>query len=91
MKWDLLPPAGPQYLDILEAPPSSPNERDILVRVVRLFEFFHARTSQSLAVLDEQVQHDHVYLKGSFERVHCLSVSVSLASLVIPYWWIQTP
>jgi cation-transporting ATPase 13A3/4/5 len=78
MKWDLLPPADPQYLDTLKAPSASPNEKERLVHVIRRFEFVHARASQSVAVLDEQTQRVHIYLKGSFERVKYLSAPESI-------------
>ncbi|RCH94500.1 hypothetical protein CU098_004274, partial [Rhizopus stolonifer] len=75
MKWELLPPADPAYLDTLAAASAAPvAERDKkLVHVLRRFEFVHARASQSVAVLDPETQHVHVYLKGSFERVKYLS------------------
>ncbi|KAG2204786.1 hypothetical protein INT47_004061 [Mucor saturninus] len=75
MKWDLLEPEEPFYLDTLTAPSPNPNAatEKKKVHVVRRFEFVHARASQSVAVLDPETQHVHVFLKGSFERVKYLS------------------
>jgi cation-transporting ATPase 13A3/4/5 len=80
MKWDLLEPAEPAYLDTLAAPSASPTseKEKKLVHVVRRFEFVHARASQSVAVLDPETQHIHVFLKGSFERVKYLSHADSI-------------
>ncbi|KAG1467446.1 hypothetical protein G6F56_004412 [Rhizopus delemar] len=75
MKWELLPPAEPEYLDTLKAP--SPKQGKT-VHVVRRFEFVHARASQSVAVLDQQTRQVHVFLKGSFERIKTLSRSESV-------------
>ncbi|KAI9277641.1 hypothetical protein BY458DRAFT_585318 [Sporodiniella umbellata] len=71
MKWELLPPAEPEYLDTLKAPTIGTQERT--VHVVRRFEFVHARASQSVAVLDPHTLQVHVFLKGSFERIKTLS------------------
>lgn len=73
MKWELLSPAEPDYLDTLSAPAASPNSQGKTVHVVRRFEFVHARASQSVAVLDPETKKVHVFLKGSFERVKYLS------------------
>lgn len=80
MKWDLLEPAESAYLDTLAAPSASPTseKEKKLVHVVRRFEFVHARASQSVAVLDPETQHVHVFLKGSFERVKYLSHADSI-------------
>ncbi|KAL0142124.1 hypothetical protein V8B55DRAFT_1495122 [Mucor lusitanicus] len=73
MKWDLLEPTEAAYLDTLAVPSATPTNEKKLVHVVRRFEFVHARASQSVAVLDPETQHVHVFLKGSFERVKYLS------------------
>ncbi|KAI7898313.1 uncharacterized protein BX663DRAFT_525395 [Cokeromyces recurvatus] len=69
MKWELLKPERPEYLDTLAAPSTTPTKKKRLVHVIRRFEFVHARASQSVAVFDPETQHVHVYLKGSFERI----------------------
>jgi len=78
MKWDLLEPTEAAYLDTLAVPSATPTSEKKLVHVVRRFEFVHARASQSVAVLDPETQHVHVFLKGSFERVKYLSHSDSI-------------
>ncbi|CAO3700091.1 hypothetical protein G6F70_001036 [Rhizopus microsporus] len=78
MKWKLLPPAKPEYLDTLVAPSTSPEKEGKQVHVVRRFEFVHARASQSVAVLDPETNQVHVFLKGSFERIKHLSNADSL-------------
>lgn len=78
MKWELLPPTEVDYLDTLIAPSASPQSEKKTVHVVRRFEFVHARASQSVAVLDPETQHVHVFLKGSFERVKYLSYADSI-------------
>ncbi|KAJ2378711.1 hypothetical protein IW150_000632 [Coemansia sp. RSA 2607] len=62
------------YLDTLLSPfLESFDGSDRLIRqtihVIKRFEFVHARQSMSVAVLDENTGHVHVYIKGSFERL----------------------
>lgn len=80
MKWELLPPADNDYLDTLVPPSGTPTADNSkkAVHVVRRFEFVHARASQSVAVLDPETNHVHVFLKGSFERVKYLSHADSI-------------
>ncbi|KAF7723970.1 hypothetical protein EC973_001486 [Apophysomyces ossiformis] len=80
MKWELLPPADPSYLDTLVPPPAHPDEKQSPVHVIRRFEFVHARASQSVAVLNPSNNHVHVFLKGSFERIKQLSRPESIPS-----------
>ncbi|KAG0190539.1 hypothetical protein DFQ28_001935 [Apophysomyces sp. BC1034] len=80
MKWELLPPADPHYLDTLIPPAAHPDEKPVPVHVLRRFEFVHARASQSVAVLDPKTNHVHVFLKGSFERIKQLSRPESVPS-----------
>jgi cation-transporting ATPase 13A3/4/5 len=78
MKWELNAPEHSDYLDTLVAPSETPGQKGKVAHVIRRFEFVHARASQSVAVLDPETQHVHVYLKGSFERIKYLSNSDSV-------------
>ncbi|KAI8976751.1 hypothetical protein BDB01DRAFT_852965 [Pilobolus umbonatus] len=73
MKWQLLPPAEPEYLDTLVAPACNPSDDKKTVHVIRRFEFVHARASQSVAVLETDTQRVRVFVKGSFERIKNIS------------------
>ncbi|KAJ1926895.1 hypothetical protein IWQ60_003410 [Tieghemiomyces parasiticus] len=69
--WDLCHPESPEYLDTL----CNQGEK---LHVVKRFEFVHARMSMSVAVLDVQTDHVHVYVKGSFEKIKDLVDPASL-------------
>ncbi|KAL0095736.1 hypothetical protein F4703DRAFT_1729042 [Phycomyces blakesleeanus] len=73
MKWELLPPADPDYLDTLIPPSVKPDVKRAPVHVLQRFEFIHSRASQSVTVLDTSTYRVHVFLKGSFERIKQLS------------------
>ncbi|KAJ2523339.1 hypothetical protein H4217_000131 [Coemansia sp. RSA 1939] len=70
---------APLVLDTLVPPHSRNNDNDssnssigknyARIHVIRRFEFEHARQSMSVAVLDAQTGHVHVFVKGSFERL----------------------
>ncbi|CAO0803749.1 unnamed protein product [Mucor circinelloides] len=79
MQWELVPTTSPDHLDSL-VPPKGSKNADNAVHVIRRCEFVHARASQSVAVLDPSNSHVHVFLKGSFERVKCLSTENSIPS-----------
>ncbi|KAJ2676100.1 hypothetical protein IWW42_000769 [Coemansia sp. RSA 1085] len=48
------------------------------LRVVRRFEFVHARASMSVVVQDERSGQLHVFVKGSFERLKAISNASSV-------------
>ncbi|KAJ1895725.1 hypothetical protein LPJ81_004899, partial [Coemansia sp. IMI 209127] len=61
------------YLDTFVAPQGSRR-----VHVIKRFEFVHARQSMSVAVLDSETGHVHVYVKGSFERLRRMAAAASV-------------
>ncbi|KAG0192904.1 hypothetical protein DFQ28_007247 [Apophysomyces sp. BC1034] len=64
--------------DIVLMKPSTPEKQAHELRVIQRFEFQHARASMSVAVLDTETGHIHIYCKGSFERIHQVSDSATL-------------
>ncbi|KAJ1663443.1 hypothetical protein IW140_005008 [Coemansia sp. RSA 1813] len=48
------------------------------VHVIKRFEFVHARQSMSVAVLDTETGHVHVFVKGSFERLKRMAAADSV-------------
>jgi magnesium-transporting ATPase (P-type) len=48
------------------------------VRIIKRFEFDHARMTMAAAVLDEATQEVHIFLKGSYEKIQELSVTESV-------------
>ncbi|OMH83310.1 putative cation-transporting ATPase 13A3 [Zancudomyces culisetae] len=93
-EWEILPKTtgseteesnGVKYLDTLISPimdnhSEKTNLPRKVVHVVKRFEFEHARQSMSVAVLDPDTNHVHVYVKGSFERLKKISSPSSLPS-----------
>ncbi|OMJ09096.1 putative cation-transporting ATPase 13A3 [Smittium culicis] len=72
-----------QYLDTLISPyletkPNPNRSHRKVVHVVKRFEFEHARQSMSVAVLDPDTNHVHVYVKGSFEKLKNSSLNSSI-------------
>ena len=70
-KWSLSSRAQEGYIDTI-VPKDDPND-SAPVHIVKRFEFQHARASMSVAVLDTQTNHLHVFVKGSFERIKEIS------------------
>ncbi|KAI9295343.1 hypothetical protein K502DRAFT_324376 [Neoconidiobolus thromboides FSU 785] len=73
-KWKLLQPPSPDYVDTMQSPDEKPWE----AHIVKRFEFVHARASMSVAVLDSNTGHVHIFVKGSFEKLKDLSNPASI-------------
>ncbi|KXN69788.1 hypothetical protein CONCODRAFT_7734 [Conidiobolus coronatus NRRL 28638] len=69
--WNLELPEQVTYLDTIK---SNAGKK---IHVVQRFQFVHARASMSVAILDPNTGHVHVYVKGSFEKLKELCKSTT--------------
>ncbi|KAI9276272.1 hypothetical protein BY458DRAFT_472850 [Sporodiniella umbellata] len=78
-KWELKDePDKEDYVDTLTPPMISPNESRSPIHVLKRFEFVHARMSMSVAILDQETQKVHIFVKGAYEKIKDLCVPESV-------------
>ncbi|KAF7724794.1 hypothetical protein EC973_000751 [Apophysomyces ossiformis] len=60
-------------IDVITTKSSVPEKPSHKLKIIQRFEFQHARASMSVAALDTQTGHIHIFCKGSFERIQQIS------------------